>query len=101
MTYVLLRQHDRGYYESNPFARYFLHHWGIRGMIYYKFALVAFVAVIAQYIAQTHIRVARSLLLLAIAIVSYVVVYSYYLYLKGKVIISEFPDVDLVINLIP
>ncbi len=108
MTYILLSSNEYAYsayeplvIESNPFARYFLNHWGIRGMIYFKFALVAFVAVIAQYIAQTHYRVARNLLLVATAIVSCVVVYSYLLYLKGQVIISEFPDVDLVINLIP
>ncbi len=39
------------FYESNPVARYFLNHWGVKGLIYFKMAVVAFVCVIAQIVA--------------------------------------------------
>ncbi len=95
MTYLLLSRQDIRFVESNAIARFFLHHWGIRGMIYFKFALVAFVCLITQYIAQTHLKVARNILILAIVVVGGVVVYSLKLYLHGNVIVSEFPDIQL------
>ena len=109
MTFILLYMNEKrlhqgytlhgGYYlgeslyiESNPVARFFLNHWGIKGLLYFKFVMVAFVVLIAQYIAQTHYKAAKFLLILGTTIVAIVVVYSFYLYLKGYEIMAEFHD---------
>lgn len=81
VTYVVLRfsaeGHTRNYmYESNAVARFVIHHWGIKGMVYFKLAVVAFVTVIAQVVAARRIELARRLLLLGSLIVGCVVVYS-------------------------
>ena len=77
MTYILLSQSGSVVFvESNPVARYFIAGWGPKGMIYFKFAMVAFVCVLAQIIARRKPRVARWLLLGATGVVSVVVVYS-------------------------
>jgi hypothetical protein len=77
MTYILL-SHGNGemFVESNPVARFFIAGWGPKGMIYFKFVMVAFVCVLAQIIARRKPRVARWLLLGATGVVSLVVVYS-------------------------
>lgn len=74
LTYVLIRQEH--FQEGNPVARFFLNHWGLRGMIYFKFAMVAFVAVLAQIIARKQLETARKLLNLAAVIVVCVLMYS-------------------------
>ena len=74
LTYLLITQ-DR-FHEGNPVARFFLNHWGMRGMIYFKFAMVAFVAVLAQIIARRQPATARKLLNLATVIVICVLIYS-------------------------
>jgi hypothetical protein len=84
LTYLLLRQSvGEGarvtFYESNPFARWILHHYGIKGMIFFKFGLVSLVAVLAQVIATRRPVVARWVLLFGTAVVGGVVVYSGYL----------------------
>lgn len=84
MTYLLLWQSAQPearvrHYESNPIARWFLNHWGIKGMIYFKFLLVAVVTVVVQVIATRKPAVARGLLLFACAVVGFVVIYSGYL----------------------
>ena len=102
MTFILLSANERNpspfdniYIESNPIARFFLNHWGPKGMLYFKFTIVAVVALITQYIARTHIKLARFLLLGATFLVSCVVIYSFYLYLKGHEILAEFHDLVL------
>ena len=80
MTYVLLNQGPE-FQESNILANYILTKWGFRGMIYFKFALVAFVTVIAQIIALTKPQTARWLLIVGTIIVGGVVVYSSYLWI--------------------
>lgn len=69
------------FYESNPVAGYFLD-WGIRGLIFFKFFLVAFVAVVAQIIATKKLRTARWLLNFATVLVAGVVIYSLTLLLR-------------------
>lgn len=87
MTYLLLRN-DRApesgqyFFEANPIARFFLHHWGMKGMVYFKFTVVAFVCVLAQVIAARRLETARRLLNVASLIVGAVVVYSLVLYLR-------------------
>lgn len=74
LTYLLIVQD--GFHEGNPVARFFLNHWGMRGMIYFKFGMVAFVAVLAQIIARRQLETARRLLNLATVIVICVLIYS-------------------------
>jgi len=80
MTWYLLyngASNDRTWFvESNPIPRYFLESWGFDGLVYFKFSLVAFVAVICQVIARTRLDVARRVLNLATLLVTGVVIYS-------------------------
>lgn len=66
--------------ESNPVANYFLAHWGIKGLVAFKFAMVAFICVLAQVIALRRPETARWLLIFATVVVGAVVVYSVRLY---------------------
>lgn len=75
MTYLLLN-HGPEFQESNWLANYILSHYGFRGMIYFKFALVAFVTVTAQVIARVRPRTAKIVLNTGTAIVAAVVIYS-------------------------
>ena len=81
MTYILLN-HSPQFQESNQIANYLLTKYGFAAMVYFKFALVAFVTVVAQIIARTHLKTARWLLIVGTAIVSIVVIYSASLWLK-------------------
>lgn len=81
MTYVLLN-HSPQFQESNQVANYFLTRFGFRGMIYFKFGLVAFVTVVAQIIALTRPQTARWLLIVGTVIVAAVVTYSCYLWIR-------------------
>ncbi|HID22856.1 MAG TPA: hypothetical protein EYP14_10720, partial [Planctomycetaceae bacterium] len=70
MTYVLLRHSAEGrtvhiFTESNAIARYFLNHWGIKGMVIFKFAMVAVITVLTQLIAMRRLETARRLLTVA------------------------------------
>ncbi len=80
MTWILLRR--EGFVESNPIASYFLHGWGIKGMVYFKFALVAFITVLCQIIALKKEDVARRILQFATVLVACVVLYSFSLLLR-------------------
>jgi uncharacterized protein DUF5658 len=81
MTYLLLADlagvTGRAiFYESNPVARYFLEGWGVRGIVYFKFVMVALVEVIAHLVALKNIPVGRRLLEFGTLVVSVVVIYS-------------------------
>jgi hypothetical protein len=80
MTWYLLYNggaDDRTWFvESNPIPNYFYESWGFDGLVYFKFAMVAFVAIICQVIARTKIDVARRVLNLATLLVTGVVIYS-------------------------
>lgn len=91
MTYLLLCHRGAVFVESNPVARFFLREWGAKGLIYFKFAMVAFVCVLAQIIAQRRPRVARMLLTGATLVVGIVVVYS----LKLLLIHGQVADIEL------
>ena len=82
VTYFLLQQdlEHLQFVESNPIARFFLDHWGLKGMIYFKFGMVAAVCVLTQIIARWRPRTARLVLIFAIVVVTYVLVYSVRLY---------------------
>jgi hypothetical protein len=82
MTYFLLQQdvENLRFVESNPLARFFLDHWGSKGMIYLKFGMIGVICVLTQIIARWRPRTARLLLIFAIVSVTYVLVYSVRLY---------------------
>ena len=83
MTWILLYYYaDDGFFESNPIAGFFLDSWGPRGMVYFKFAMVAFVAVLCQIIAIKREDIARRILYFATGLVSCVVIYSFTLLLR-------------------
>ena len=68
--------------ESNFVADFFFDHWGFKGMVYFKFALVALVVVLAQIIARRRPKTAQLLLNGATVVVVGVVVYSVAIYLR-------------------
>lgn len=81
MTYMLLV--TGGFRESNQLANYFIARWGIKGMVYFKFALVAVVTVIAQIVARKKMSTGRTLLNFGTLIVAGVVIYSFILFLRS------------------
>lgn len=80
MTYILMRSGT--FQEGNPVARYFFDRWGMKGMIYFKFGMVAFVIVLAQIIATKRPRAAEYLFKFATLVVGGVVMYSLFLFLR-------------------
>ncbi|MEK6263065.1 MAG: DUF5658 family protein [Planctomycetota bacterium] len=82
MTYILLRQEGIVFIESNPVAGRFYADYGLKGMIYFKFGMVALVCVIAQIVVRRRPLVAKWLLNGATLAVAGVVVYSFVLLLK-------------------
>lgn len=82
ITNFLLQQGGGGFefVEANPVAREIINHWGPRGMVYFKFGMVAFVVLITQIIARHRPFTARLVLFFAIVMMLYVVVYSVRLY---------------------
>lgn len=84
MTYWMLAHREMGlgnFYESNPVAQYFLNHWGVKGLLMFKMAVVAFVCVIAQIVATKKEASARFLLVVGTIVVLAVVVFSLKLFL--------------------
>ena len=79
-TYAVLRL---GGLEANPIANYFYRLWNVKGMVGFKMAMVATVAIIAQIIARRNLARASQVLILGTVIVTAVVLYSVYL-LAGK-----------------
>lgn len=81
MTYIILRSSAEGrtanvMIESNPIARAIIHRWGITGMVYFKFGMIAVVSIIAEIIGQSRPQVGRNLLRGGTVIVAAVVIYS-------------------------
>jgi len=82
MTYIMLvTGHFR---ESNQIANYFLAGWGIKGLVYFKFALVALVTSIAQIVARKKFATGRNLLNFGSLIVGGVVIYSFAMFLRSS-----------------
>lgn len=85
MTYWMLMNAPDGarFVESNPIAAFFWHHWGpVRGMLFFKLAIVIFVCVISQIIAIRRLETARWLLRVGTLLVAGIVIYSATLYLR-------------------
>jgi len=81
-TYALLRF---GGIETNPIANYFYTHWNVKGMVAFKMAMVAIVAIIAQIIARRNLARGSQVLILGTVIVSAVVLYSVYLLGRSRI----------------
>lgn len=81
-TYILL--HHGGFRESNPLALYFLHHWGPRGMLYFKGVMTGVVCVISQIVAVHKPETAQRLLQFGTLVVACVVIYSIGLLLQQR-----------------
>jgi hypothetical protein len=79
-TYILLR--IGGFTESNPVAAFFLFRWGVKGLVYFKLGMVAFVCILAHVISLQQPQTALRLLQFATLVVGGVVVYSVYLFVK-------------------
>ena len=77
MTYGMLARDDVNFTESNPFAWYFLTHWGIEGMVYFKATMTFVACVITQIVARQEPVLAKRLLgvltLVIVVVVSYCV----------------------------
>lgn len=82
MTYNLMVNHN--FVESNPVARYFINHWGRKGMVYFKMGMSAFVCVLSQVIARVNVERGRFVLRIGTLIVAGVVIYSLALLLRSK-----------------
>ena len=80
MTFILLNL--EGFRESNLIANYVLERWGMAGMVYFKFGLVAFITVVAQIVARKKLAVGRWLLNFGSFVTGAVVVYSGYLLIR-------------------
>ena len=91
MTWILLDRGGGRFVESNPVARFFLFEWGPRGLVYFKFAMVIVVCVLAQIIARSKPRAASWLLKGAVVLIAVVVVYSLTLLLQN----GNLEDIDL------
>jgi len=80
MTSLLLGR--GGFYESNGLARWFLHRWGLQGMINFKLGMMLFIVVLSQIIAKRQMQKARWVLRIGSFAVGVVVVYSLFLHLR-------------------
>ena len=87
MTYLALRfsaeqRTSSSIGEGNPVADYFIHNWGIRGMVFFKMFMVGFIVILAQLIARKRLTYGRWVLNFGTVLVACVVVYSLSLILK-------------------
>lgn len=69
--------------EVNPIADFFIDHWGLTGMLWFKFGIVAFVMVMVKIIARRHEHLSRGVLIVGNLIVGAVVVYGLMLSMKN------------------
>ena len=83
MTYLLLCHPEIQFEETNPFALYFYHRWGLKGMLGFKLFMAAFVTILCQIIARKRRDLARGVLQIGTLIVGAVVIYSVCLYARG------------------
>jgi hypothetical protein len=82
MTYRMLMQRSEdsvGFVESNPVARYFLDHWGVKGLLWFKLGIVLLIVFITILIADKRPGTARGLLLAGTVTTAAVVLYSLWL----------------------
>ncbi|MFP6763939.1 MAG: DUF5658 family protein [Planctomycetaceae bacterium] len=81
LTYQLLVTQD--HVESNPIARYFIEGWGLKGMVWFKLIMTAFVLVLVHVLLQNSRVRALAVVRLGAVLVGSVVVYSVWLLSQG------------------
>src|SRR5438132_1287587 len=79
VTYLLLRVSPY-FYESNPVARWFFAKWNIAGMISFKFAVVALVILIGEFVERRRRGWGRFVLIIGCVATTAVVAYGISLY---------------------
>ena len=90
MTFLVLHYSSNGmthgtFVESNPLARWFIGHWGFRGMAGYKLLMTLIVVVIAEFVGRQKPMVARILLWGGTIVVASVVIHSVQLLLAHRI----------------
>ena len=89
LTYMILTHQDTWGYETNPVARYWHGLWGLPGLVFMKFNLVAIVLVICQMLHKYRPRLARRLLMLCCIIVGVVVCYGLAMLLTYEIVSGQ------------
>ncbi len=69
--------------EVNPIAGFFIDHWGLKGMLWFKFLVVAFVMTLVKIISRRHPASSRNVLLFGNLAVGIVVVYGILLSMRN------------------
>ena len=72
------------FYESNPLPNWFFKRWNIAGMAFFKFATVAFVVIISEFVERRRAGSGKFVLILGCVVTAAVVGYSINLYMKYK-----------------
>ena len=90
LTFLVLHYSNNGmthgtFVESNPLARWFISHWGFRGMAGYKLLMTLIVVVIAEFVGRQKPTVARMLLWGGTIVVASVVIHSVRLLLAHRI----------------
>jgi len=89
LTHAILTHRDTWGYESNPVARYWYGSWGLGGLVFMKFMLVAIVLVICQILHKYRPKLARRLLVLCCVIVGVVVCYGLAMVVTYELVSSQ------------
>lgn len=76
LTYYLLMHSEAQVVEANPAALFFLNHWGLKGLLWFKMLMVAVILGICQLVSLERPIIARRVLNLGSTVVSGVVLYS-------------------------
>ena len=81
LTYQLLVRLD--HVEANPLARYFIDGWGLKGMVWFKLGMTAFVLALVHTLLQKREIYAQAVVRLGVAVVFAVDCYSIWLLTKA------------------
>ena len=81
LTYQLLVRLD--HVEANPLARYFIEGWGLKGMVWFKLGMTAFVLTLVHALLQKKEVYARPVVRLGTAAVAAVDCYSIWLLIRA------------------
>jgi hypothetical protein len=85
MTWWMLNRGAEGgfqFVESNPVARFFIEHWGLRGLFGFKITAVVAVLLATVLIAERRPAAARAILWIGILVTGFVVAYSFAMYAR-------------------
>jgi hypothetical protein len=88
MTYWVLYPRESGpqFGETNAVARWFLHGWGVKGLLGFKVAICLFIVLATQAIYMRRPNAALFVLWLGIGVTSVTVIYSAALFVRHTAI---------------